>query len=76
MPKGNKVSRETKVINQPTLGEEDYTCLSRWGQYKHKDLQVQKKAEESVSEFYLMRKTPSDNAAFKDGKEPQTKECM
>ena len=23
-----------------------------------------------------MRKTPSDNAAFKDGKEPQTKECM
>ena len=40
MPKGNKVSRETKVINQPTLGEEDYTCLSRWGQYKHKDLQV------------------------------------
>ena len=39
MPKGNKVSRETKVINQPTLGE-DYTGLSRWGQYKHKDLHV------------------------------------
>lgn len=75
MPKGNKVSREIKVINQPTLGE-DYTGLSRWGQYKHKDLHVQKKAEESVSESYLMRKTPSDNAAFKDGKEPLTKACM
>lgn len=63
------------MINQPTLGEGDYTGLSRWGQYKHKGLQVQK-AEESVSESYLMRKTPSDNVAFKDGREPQTKECM